>query len=78
SLAAFCFIACYFVWFNNTAYLREFYGLTGPEVEASLAQAFTFLVRDQRLGTNVKSLCGLQFLMRVCLFLFIKKLEWNV
>ncbi|KAL5645173.1 hypothetical protein ACJX0J_002323 [Zea mays] len=42
--------ACCFVWFNNTAYPSEFYGPTGPE--ASQAQAFTFLVRDQRLGAN--------------------------
>jgi photosystem II CP43 chlorophyll apoprotein len=38
--------------YNNTAY-PEFYGPTGPE--ASQAQAFTFLVRDQRLGANVAS-----------------------
>ncbi|KAF4402748.1 hypothetical protein G4B88_010200 [Cannabis sativa] len=42
-----------FVWFNNTACPSEFYGPTGPE--ASKAQAFTFLVRDQRLGANVGS-----------------------
>ncbi|KAL2224896.1 UNVERIFIED_CONTAM: Photosystem II CP43 reaction center protein, partial [Sesamum indicum] len=45
-----------FVWFNNTAYPSEFYGPTGPE--ASQAQAFTFLVRDQRLGANVGSAQG--------------------
>jgi photosystem II CP43 chlorophyll apoprotein len=39
--------ASVFVWYNNTAYPSEFYGPTGPE--ASQAQAFTFLVRDQRL-----------------------------
>ncbi|MCD9637597.1 hypothetical protein HAX54_020973 [Datura stramonium] len=39
--------------FNNTAYPSEFYGPTGPE--ASQAQDFTFLVRDQRLGANVGS-----------------------
>ncbi|KAH6771059.1 hypothetical protein C2S52_015862 [Perilla frutescens var. hirtella] len=39
------------VCFNNTAYPSKFYGPTGPE--ASQAQAFTFLVRDQRLGANV-------------------------
>ncbi|ESQ45954.1 hypothetical protein EUTSA_v10011056mg, partial [Eutrema salsugineum] len=50
------FIACCFVWFNNTAYPCEFYGPTGPE--ASQAQAFTFLVRDQRLGANVGSAQG--------------------
>ncbi|KAK8632813.1 hypothetical protein V6N13_073193 [Hibiscus sabdariffa] len=51
ALSVFGFIACCFVWFNNTAYPSEFYGPTRPE--ASLAQAFTFLVRDQRLGANV-------------------------
>ena len=44
------FTACGMSWFNNTAYPSEFYGPTGPE--ASQAQAFTFLVRDQRLGAN--------------------------
>jgi photosystem II CP43 chlorophyll apoprotein len=44
--------AAVFVWYN-TAYPSEFYGPTGPE--ASQAQAFTFLVRDQRLGANVAS-----------------------
>ncbi|KAK4797661.1 hypothetical protein SAY86_029987 [Trapa natans] len=38
------------------AYPSEFYGPTGPE--ASQAQAFTFLVRDQRLGANVGSAQG--------------------
>jgi len=47
---------CCFSWFNNTAYPSEFYGPTGPE--ASQAQAFTFLVRDQRLGANVASAQG--------------------
>ncbi|KAH0773803.1 hypothetical protein KY290_010940 [Solanum tuberosum] len=55
-LAVFGFIACCFVWFNNTAYPSEFYGPTG--LEASQAQAFTFLVRDQRLGANVRSAQG--------------------
>jgi photosystem II CP43 chlorophyll apoprotein len=32
------------------------YGPTGPE--ASQSQAFTFLVRDQRLGANVSSAQG--------------------
>jgi len=40
----------------NNAYPSEFYGPTGPE--ASQAQAFTFLVRDQRLGANVGSAQG--------------------
>ncbi|KAI5405651.1 hypothetical protein KIW84_052423 [Lathyrus oleraceus] len=42
--------------FNNSVYPSEFYGPTGPE--ASQAQAFTFLVRDQRLGANVGSAQG--------------------
>uniref|UniRef100_UPI003001A20D photosystem II CP43 chlorophyll apoprotein n=1 Tax=Cephaleuros lagerheimii TaxID=2738443 RepID=UPI003001A20D len=51
------FIATCMSWFNNTVYPSEFYDKltvylnylpTGPE--ASQAQAFTFLVRDQRLG----------------------------
>ena len=45
------FIACCMVWFNNTVYPSEFYGPTGPE--ASQSQAFTFLIRDQRLGASV-------------------------
>jgi photosystem II CP43 chlorophyll apoprotein len=48
--------ASVFVWYNNTAYPSEFFGPTGPE--ASQAQAFTFLVRDQRLGANVASAQG--------------------
>lgn len=56
ALSVFGFIACCFVWFNNTAYPSEFYGPTGPE--ASQAQALTFLVRDQRLGANVGSAQG--------------------
>ncbi len=45
------FIACCMSWFNNTVYPSEFYGPTGPE--ASQSQAFTFLIRDQRLGASV-------------------------
>ncbi|URE07928.1 hypothetical protein MUK42_18465, partial [Musa troglodytarum] len=56
ALSVFGFIACCFVWFNNTAYPSEFYGPIG--LEASQAQAFTFLVRDQRLGANVGSAQG--------------------
>ena len=56
ALSVFGFIACCFVWFNNTAHPSEFYGPTGPK--ASEAQAFTFLVRDQRLGANVGSAQG--------------------
>ncbi|KAL2899662.1 Photosystem II CP43 reaction center protein, partial [Bienertia sinuspersici] len=40
----------------NTAYPSEFYGPTRPE--ASQAQAFTFLVMDQRLGANMGSAQG--------------------
>ena len=36
ALSVFYFIACYFVWFNNTVYPSEFYEPTGPE--ASQAQ----------------------------------------
>ncbi|KAL5067121.1 hypothetical protein RYX36_018008 [Vicia faba] len=50
ALSVFGFIACCFGWFNNTAYPSEFYGPTGPK--ASQAQAFTFLVREQRLRAN--------------------------
>ncbi len=50
------FVSCCMSWFNNTAYPSEFYGPTGPE--ASQSQAFTFLVRDQRLGANVASAQG--------------------
>ena len=53
ALALMGFIACCMVWFNNTVYPSEFYGPTGPE--ASQAQSFTFLVRDQRLGASVAS-----------------------
>lgn len=42
---------------DNIFYLSdEFYGPTGPE--ASQSQAFTFLVRDQRLGANIASAQG--------------------
>ena len=37
-------------------YPSEFYGPTGPE--ASQAQGFTFLVRDQKLGIKVASSQG--------------------
>jgi photosystem II CP43 chlorophyll apoprotein len=48
--------ASLYAWYNNTAYPSELYGPTGPE--ASQSQAFTFLVRDQRLGANVSSAQG--------------------
>ena len=54
------FIAAIYSWYNNTAYPSEFYGPTGPE--ASQAQRFTFLVRDQHLGLLIAPgqgpLCG--------------------
>jgi photosystem II CP43 chlorophyll apoprotein len=50
------FIASQYSWYNNTVYPSEFYGPTGPE--ASQSQAFTFLVRDQRLGASVASAQG--------------------
>lgn len=59
SLAALSFMgltASVFVWYNNTAYPSEFFGPTG--MEASQSQAFTFLLRDQRLGANVASAQG--------------------
>lgn len=52
-LSIYNFIAATYSWYNNTAYPSEFYGPTGPE--ASQAQAFTFLVRDQKLGVKVTS-----------------------
>ena len=45
------FIASIYSWYNNTAYPREYFGPTGPE--ASQAQGFTFLIRDQKLGVKV-------------------------
>jgi len=57
SAVALCgFIAAVYSWYNNTAYPSEFYGPTGPE--ASQAQSFTFLVRDQKLGIKVSSCEG--------------------
>lgn len=50
------FIAAVFAWYNNTAYPSEFFGPTGPE--ASQAQCFTFLTRDQKLGVKVSSSQG--------------------
>ncbi len=51
ALSLMAFIATCYVWFNNTVYPSEFYGPTGPE--ASQSQAFTFIVRDQKLGANI-------------------------
>jgi len=56
ALSVMGFSAATYAWYNNTAYPSEFYGPTGPE--ASQSQAFTFLVRDQRLGANVASAQG--------------------
>ena len=56
AVSTMAFISAVFVWFNNTVYPSEFFGPTGPE--ASQAQAFTFLVRDQRLGANIASAQG--------------------
>jgi len=57
SALALCgFIAAIYSWYNNTAYPSELYGPTGPE--ASQAQGFTFLVRDQKLGIKVASSQG--------------------
>ena len=46
-------IAAIYSWYNNTAYPSEFYG-----PEASQAQRFTFLVRDQKLGIKIASSQG--------------------
>jgi photosystem II CP43 chlorophyll apoprotein len=56
SLSVMGFLAATYSWYNNTAYPSELYGPTGPE--ASQAQTFTFLVRDQRLGVAVSSAQG--------------------
>ena len=57
SAIALCgFVAATYAWYNNTAYPSEFYGPTGPE--ASQAQSFTFLVRDQKLGIKVATTQG--------------------
>jgi len=56
ALALCGFIAAIYSWYNNTAYPSEFYGPTGPE--ASQAQGFTFLIRDQKLGIKVASSQG--------------------
>ena len=56
ALSFMSFIASAYIWFNNTAYPSEFWGPTNAE--ASQAQSFTFLVRDQRLGANIGSAMG--------------------
>ena len=50
------FIASTYAWYNNTAYPSEFYGPTGPE--ASQAQSFTFIIRDQKLGVKIAASQG--------------------
>ena len=47
------FTIAVFSWYNNSVYPIKFFGPTGPE--ASQAQGFTFLVRDQKLGIKVSS-----------------------
>lgn len=57
SAIALCgFIASTYSWYNNSAYPSELYGPTGPE--ASQAQRFTFLLRDQKLGILIASSQG--------------------
>merc|ERR1712046_246758 len=56
ALSFMSFVCSAFIWFNNTAYPSEFWGPTNAE--ASQAQSFTFLVRDQRLGANIGSAMG--------------------
>jgi photosystem II CP43 chlorophyll apoprotein len=56
ALSLMAFIATCFVWFNNTVYPSEFFGPTGAE--ASQSQAFTYLVRDQKLGANIATSQG--------------------
>nr|WP_283753270.1 photosystem II reaction center protein CP43 [Roseofilum acuticapitatum] len=56
ALALMGFVASAYVWFNNTAYPSEFYGPTNAE--ASQAQSFVFLARDQKLGANIGSAQG--------------------
>ena len=50
------FIASCMVWFNTTVYPSEFFGPTNAE--ASQAQSFVFLTRDQKLGANIASTQG--------------------
>jgi len=56
AIALFGSIAAIYSWYNNSAYPSEFYGPTGPE--ASQAQRFTFLVRDEKLGIQIASSQG--------------------
>ena len=50
------FLASTYSWYNVTNYVSEYYGPSG--MEASQAQAFTFLVRDQKLGAKLTSAVG--------------------
>jgi photosystem II CP43 chlorophyll apoprotein len=50
------FAAAAFAWYNTTAYPSECLGPTAAE--ASQAQAFTFLARDQRRGAGVEASRG--------------------
>jgi photosystem II CP43 chlorophyll apoprotein len=50
------YIAAVYSWYNNTAYPSEFFGPTGPE--ASQAQGFTFMGRDQKIGIKVAGAQG--------------------
>jgi photosystem II CP43 chlorophyll apoprotein len=50
------FAAAVFSWYNTTAYPSEFLGPTAAE--ASQAQSFTFLARDQRLGAGAGAAQG--------------------
>ena len=45
------FIVSVYSWYNNLVYPSELFGPTGPE--ASQSQAFTFLIRDQKIGVSV-------------------------
>nr|AAO85449.1 photosystem II CP43 apoprotein PsbC [Pyrocystis lunula] len=56
SLSVCGFIAATYSWYNNTAYPSELIRPTGPE--ASQAQGFTFLIRDQRLGIRLETTQG--------------------
>jgi photosystem II CP43 chlorophyll apoprotein len=56
SLSVSGLICATYSWYNNTAYPSELYGPTGPE--ASQAQGFTFILRDQKLGISVESVQG--------------------
>jgi photosystem II CP43 chlorophyll apoprotein len=56
AIASFGYIAAVYAWYNVTVYPSEFYGPTAAE--ASQAQGFTFLNRDQKLSVLVASAVG--------------------